>query len=354
MHDTGRTACKGFCFIIRVGVAASVLVAALALSAWAGARWQASQASARADTLADRADSAQGDLPSRTAGPHPHEHAAFLQGGLAELAGKLGELQGRLLVMESGYARMARAAGVDGVLPVPGAIDAPVVPDPADPADAEVLDDLPVSPAPPLRDMGSVQRLGHGIGRLKMRLDAQEDAHTVLEAALSGQTGFQASLPTLAPVDYPALSSSFGWRRNPVSQRERMHEGLDFKAPHGAPIRAASGGLVVRAGSWGGYGRMVEIDHGNGLHTRYAHASKLQVKPGDIVRQGQEIARVGSTGHSTGPHLHFEVRMADYPLDPGLFLQQGAPAMWAMAQSAQTVVADTVATDTAATDAPLR
>jgi murein DD-endopeptidase MepM/ murein hydrolase activator NlpD len=134
--------------------------------------------------------------------------------------------------------------------------------------------------------------------------------------------GAQARLPTRVPVHYTYLSAPFGWRRNPVTGRHSMHEGMDFAAPKGSAIDAASGGVVTVAGYERGYGNMVEISHGNGLVTRYAHASALDVKVGDLVAKGQLIARVGTTGRSTGPHLHFEVRMAGHPLDPALFLDK--------------------------------
>ena len=296
-------------------------ICALALAAWGGAQWQAWRTPALDPGQREAIDS------------RLRQDSAALQGGIAGLAGKLGELQGRVLAMESVRTRVAQAGGLSYTAPelAPRADAA----SPARPAgssgdsgeseagDAQVMDDIPAQslPAPTI---GSAELLGRHIDALGRRLETQEDAYALVDAALSRQAGFQASLPTLSPVDYPALSSSFGWRRNPVSGRYTMHEGLDFVAPRGAPIRAASGGLVTRAGTWHGYGRMVEIDHGNGLRTRYAHASSVLVKAGDIVRQGQLIARVGSTGRSTGSHLHFEVRMADYPLDPTLFIQDDA------------------------------
>src|SRR3546814_6252017 len=99
-----------------------------------------------------------------------------------------------------------------------------------------------------------------------------------------------------------------------------MHEGLELAAPKGTPTHAASGGVVTEARYVPGYGKLVEVSHGNGLITRYAHASSINVKVGDLVEKGQLLARVGSSGRSTGPHLHFEVRMAGHPLDPTLFL----------------------------------
>jgi len=303
-------------------------ICALALAAWGGAQWQAWRTPVLDPGQREAIDS------------RLRQDSAALQGSIAGLAGKLGELQGRVLAMESVRARVARAAGLSYTAPelVPGAGHAAAstgpAPDDGDaPAgDAQVMDDIPAQslPAPTI---GSAELLGRHIDALGRRLETQEDAYALVDAALSRQAGFQASLPTLSPVDYPALSSSFGWRRNPVSGRHTMHEGLDFVAPRGAPIRAASGGLVTRAGTWHGYGRMVEIDHGNGLRTRYAHASSVLVKTGDIVRQGQLIARVGSTGRSTGSHLHFEVRMADYPLDPTLFIQDDARTRLAQAGS---------------------
>ncbi|HET8703760.1 M23 family metallopeptidase [Castellaniella sp.] len=295
------------------------MIGALALAAWGGAQWQAWRTPALEPGQREAIDS------------RLRQDSAALQGSIAGLAGKLGELQGRVLAMESVRERVAQAAGLNYTAPelVPGAHAAaapaglPAGGDTDDEGDAQVMDDIPAQslPAPAI---GSAELLGRHIDALGRRLETQEDAYALVDAALSRQAGFQASLPTLSPVDYPALSSSFGWRRNPVSGRHTMHEGLDFVAPRGTPIRAASGGLVTRAGTWHGYGRMVEIDHGNGLRTRYAHASSVLVKAGDIVRQGQLIARVGSTGRSTGAHLHFEVRMADYPLDPTLFIQDGA------------------------------
>ena len=242
--------------------------------------------------------------------------AAQLQGSLADLAGRLGELQGRVLAMEALRSRVAKAAGLSYAAPElaaePG-VDG-----------AGVLDDI--APVQGLSVEGRAARLGQRIDDLAARLSRQEDAYALVDVALSRQTGLRAGLPTALPVNYPYLSSSFGWRRHPVTGRHVMHEGLDFVAPRNTPIRAASGGVVVRAGVVGGYGRLVEIDHGNGLRSRYAHASKVLVKVGDLVEQGDVIARVGSTGHSTGPHLHFEIRMANYPLDPEPFIRSAARA----------------------------
>jgi murein DD-endopeptidase MepM/ murein hydrolase activator NlpD len=111
-----------------------------------------------------------------------------------------------------------------------------------------------------------------------------------------------------------------------------MHEGLDFSAPQGTPILAAAGGVVRTVTQHSGYGNMMEIDHGEGLVTRYAHAQSILVSEGQLVTRGQLIAKVGSTGLSTGPHLHFEVRKNEKALDPRLFLA-GQPLPGAIARA---------------------
>jgi murein DD-endopeptidase MepM/ murein hydrolase activator NlpD len=119
------------------------------------------------------------------------------------------------------------------------------------------------------------------------------------------------------------LSSGFGVRTDPFLGRPAMHTGLDFRASTGEPARATANGKVVKAGWHGGYGRMVEIDHGNGLTTRYGHLSAIRVKIGESVRIGQTIGDVGSTGRSTGPHLHYETRIDGDAVDPQRFLRAG-------------------------------
>ncbi|MEH2277235.1 MAG: peptidoglycan DD-metalloendopeptidase family protein [Nostoc sp.] len=121
------------------------------------------------------------------------------------------------------------------------------------------------------------------------------------------------------PSDAPT-SSPFGWRIHPILGYRRFHAGLDFAASYGSTIRAADSGRVIFAGWYGGYGRAVIIDHGNGMTTLYGHTSELYVSEGQAVERGQAIGAVGSTGFSTGPHLHFEVRRNGTPVDPANFL----------------------------------
>src|SRR5262245_18937358 len=126
--------------------------------------------------------------------------------------------------------------------------------------------------------------------------------------------------PVIGEVEF---TSGFGVRSDPFLGRPAMHTGLDFRASTGDPVRATANGKVVSSGWQGGYGRMVEIDHGNGLSTRYGHLSEINVKVGDVIRIGQVIGAVGSTGRSTGPHLHYETRIDGDAVDPQKFLRAG-------------------------------
>ena len=130
------------------------------------------------------------------------------------------------------------------------------------------------------------------------------------------------ALPQAMPANFEYISSGFGFRANPFTGGGgEFHPGLDFKGPYGAPIYAAARGTVSFAGQRSGYGNCVEIDHGNGLVTRYAHMSAFRTQPGRQVVPGEQIGQIGSTGRSTGPHLHFEVRINDRPVNPRPFLE---------------------------------
>ena len=126
--------------------------------------------------------------------------------------------------------------------------------------------------------------------------------------------------PIIGEID---LSSGFGVRMDPFVRAMAMHTGLDFRSSAGDPVRVTANGTVTSAGWSGGYGKMVEVDHGNGFSTRYGHMSEILVKVGQTVRIGQTLGRVGSTGRSTGPHLHYETRIDGEPVDPQKFLRAG-------------------------------
>ncbi len=130
------------------------------------------------------------------------------------------------------------------------------------------------------------------------------------------------SIPQVAPAHVEMVSSSYGYRRDPFTGAGAMHNGLDFRGPHGAPIYAAAKGTITFAGRKSGYGKTIEISHGNGMMTRYAHMSRYAGTLGQEVGAGDVIGAIGSTGRSTGPHLHFEVRINDRPVNPRPFLEK--------------------------------
>lgn len=158
------------------------------------------------------------------------------------------------------------------------------------------------------------------------QIERQADVFSVLDADLQTARVKLLSVPNESPLSETIAVSNFGNRIDPFTGREASHEGIDFIAPTGTPILAAAAGVVAEASWHPGYGNMVEIEHKNRTTTRYAHASKLLVQPGDIVRLGETIALVGSTGRSTGPHLHFEVRVNGVAQNPKKFLaKHGLP-----------------------------
>lgn len=227
------------------------------------------------------------------------------------LAARVGELQANVVKLDGLGRRVAQVAGLPkSNLSVTNEFPEATV----------VLDDMF---APNEAQLGRVptSELERQINLVQANLSRQNDYFSMLDLTLTQQAATLAKLPTAMPIEsYPYLSSSYGWRRNPFNGQMSMHEGLDFSAPPGTPIRAATGGVVRTVTVHSGYGNMVEIDHGEGLITRYAHAKVILVKEGELVVRGQLIARVGSTGLSTGPHLHFEVRRHDKALDPRVFL----------------------------------
>lgn len=152
--------------------------------------------------------------------------------------------------------------------------------------------------------------------------NAVEDLDDAL-SMLGVVKGKARSFPILNPAPGKDISSTFGPRSDPFLGTSAMHAGLDFRAPSGTPIRSGGAGTVVAAGWNGGYGKMVEIDHGNGLHTRYAHMSSVAVNKGDKIKAGEVVGQVGSTGRSTGPHLHYEIRRDGAAINPYKFIKAG-------------------------------
>jgi murein DD-endopeptidase MepM/ murein hydrolase activator NlpD len=156
---------------------------------------------------------------------------------------------------------------------------------------------------------------------LTRQVDDRGDKLGVLESVFARDSARKKLIPTMLPVEGGWHSSNYGWRIDPFTGQRAFHEGIDFMAEKGTPIMAAAGGVVVYSDLHPQYGNMLEIDHGNGLVSRYAHASKRLVKLGDVVLKGTKIAEVGMTGRATGTHLHFEVRKSGAPQNPMAFLR---------------------------------
>ena len=156
------------------------------------------------------------------------------------------------------------------------------------------------------------------------RLAVSLDKMDAMERAL-------AAIPTSMPAAVMSMSSGFGYRHDPFTSTAAMHSGLDFKGPIGTPILAAADGTITSAGTQLGYGNCIDITHANGLVTRYAHLSGFDVSLGQRVKRGAQIARMGSTGRSTGSHLHFEVRLNGQAINPRKFLEANSDVLKAQA-----------------------
>lgn len=242
------------------------------------------------------------------AGGHPTNVPALAknlndnkQDHIDALAIQLGEIQARVLRLDALNERLSKLAGVK---------------DPAPPPKS------PGQGGPEIRAYGLTEaQLAQNIEALTTKIESRTDQLSALEAKLLLQSTKKNAQPTGYPVDGAYNSSSFGWRLDPFTGHNAFHEGLDFTAETGRPIYASADGIVTTAEQQPDYGRIIKIDHGAGIETRYAHTSKILVKVGDRVLRGQKIALVGSTGRSTGSHLHFEVRLNGEPLDPRKYLQ---------------------------------
>ena len=230
-----------------------------------------------------------------------------VQGHLNAMAVRLGELQAQMLRLDNLGDRLAKSAGLKpselpslkpGSTPGQGGAQSSTI---------------------PARNL-TLLEFTEMLDKLAREVDARTDQLNVLEALLLQNSASRRFMPSLTPILDGWFSSNFGYRIDPFTGQRSFHEGIDFPAETGTPILAAASGKVVFADVHPEYGKMVEIDHGNGLVSRYAHTSMVFVKQGDLVMRGQRVAAVGSTGRSTGPHLHFEVRLNGVPQNPARFL----------------------------------
>jgi murein DD-endopeptidase MepM/ murein hydrolase activator NlpD len=234
----------------------------------------------------------------------------FVRENLDAMAQKVGEMQAKLIKLE---AMGERVSGLAGMKP------------------EELKQIVPAAvtggqggPFVPARTP-SFDQLNGMVSSLDEAAEQSTDLFTMVESRLFEQRMQQLMVPNSRPIDVQ-VGSGFGFRTDPFTGRAALHTGLDFPTDVGTPIMAAAGGVVRSTDVHPAYGNLLEIDHGNGLVTRYAHTSRIAVKTGDLVRRGQVVAYVGTTGRSTGPHLHFEVLVEGVPQDPAKFLAGGARA----------------------------
>ena len=236
------------------------------------------------------------------------ESRIFIRESIDTMAGRLGEMQARLMRLDSVGMRVVKLAGID---PADLALDKNVALGGGGKSGL-VSDEL------------TLVELIQESDRIEAILDDRADKLLMLEERLNLNYSKDQLIPSLKPVAKGWLSSNFGWRIDPFSRKRAFHEGVDWVSKPGSDILAAAGGVVVYARRHPQYGNMIEIDHGNGYVTRYAHAEKLAASVGDVVVRGQKVATVGSTGRSTGPHLHFEVLKNGKPQNPRRFLKRSS------------------------------
>jgi murein DD-endopeptidase MepM/ murein hydrolase activator NlpD len=246
-------------------------------------------------------------LLSQVQSDEQQKQQVYLHSSLDAMAVRVGQMQAQVQRLDALGARLAKLTGMkpeEFQFSQPPAQGGPLV----------------ISPERQMSENGlalQLDRLTHVVSDRSDKLFALETM--LLQNQLSSKM-----LPSIPPVHGGYFSSNFGWRIDPFTGMNAMHEGVDFVADAGTPIYASAGGVVDYASYHPQYGNMVEIDHGNNIVTRYGHASKLLVKVGQVVRRGEKIAEVGSTGRSTGNHLHFEVRYQGIAQNPVRFLKKAA------------------------------
>ena len=226
----------------------------------------------------------------------------YLRENLNAMAVKLGEMQARMMRLD---ALGDRVSGLAGIKPQEFDFKSPPSRGGLAPADARSL---------------TMSELRSELDRVALDVEHRSDFLNAVETELIAATLKSKMMPTIQPVDVAYNASGFGLRLDPFTGAQAMHQGIDFVAMPGTPIVAAAGGVVIASEWHHDFGNMIEIDHGNDITTLYAHASKVYVRVGDVVKRNQHIADVGSTGRATGAHLHFEVHVKDVAQNPDKFL----------------------------------
>jgi len=249
-------------------------------------------------------DSRLFSLFSQPARDEADRSQAYLRDNLDTMATRLGELQAQILRLDTLGDRVARLAGFKpqelSLEKAPGRGGA-----------------VPTLPTSPL----SFGELARRLEFLSRQVEERGDRFGLLDSILTQENVTKQLLPSVLPIRNGVYSSNFGWRLDPFNGQNSYHEGIDFEAAPGTPILAAAAGVIITAEYHVQYGNIVEIDHGNGLVTRYAHCSRLLAKVGDVVMKGAAVGEVGSSGRATGPHLHFEVRQHGTAQNPARFLR---------------------------------
>lgn len=231
----------------------------------------------------------------------------YMRESLDAMAKRLGQMQAQMQRLDALGSRLAQASGMK-------------------PKEFS-FDDPPPQGGPYLPTMQkdiSLENMNQQMSGLTLSIDDRNDKLMALETMLMQDRSNKWLIPSVMPVKDSWYSSNFGWRIDPFTGKEAMHEGVDFVVPAGTPVYASAGGVVEYAGMHPQFGNLVEIDHGNGVITRYAHNSKVLVQVGQMVKRGQKISLSGSTGRSTGPHMHFEVRYKGVAQNPVRFLKKEA------------------------------
>jgi len=234
-----------------------------------------------------------------------HEKSQYyLRENLNAMAVKLGQMQAQLVRLDTLGERLAKLAGFK----------------PQDLAFSELPGRGGAISSLPSQDL-SLGDFTQQLDSLTRQVDDRGDKLGILESLFTLDSAKKKLIPTMLPVEGGWYSSNYGWRIDPFTGQRAYHEGIDVMAEQGVTIRAAAGGVVVYSDFHPQYGNMVEIDHGNDLVSRYAHASLRSVKVGDVILRGAKIGEVGRTGRATGTHLHFEVRQRGAPVNPTQFLR---------------------------------
>lgn len=273
--------------------AAAGTVMLLGLAVMAGWGWRAS------------GDEASGDSPLAK------ENRALVA-TVTALEGKVGQLRKEIAEVFAVQSLMAQAldlpaldvetfaAGVGG----------------RGPASAGTADTLAFYPAP----AGDPPRADLGLDQLLRQAQIQRQGYLAMLDTLSARQTLRAHLPSVRPAEIGFISSGFGYRTDPFTGRRTFHHGLDFLVPMGTPVIATGDGVVAVVQQQRGFGRVVKIDHGNGLVTVYAHLNSILVRKGDVVRRGDLIAKSGNSGRVSAPHLHYEVHLHGRPVNPAIYI----------------------------------